>query len=307
MKRLRRTYFTSLILTLALLGTTLFVNLPASARVDTQLGASPGVAGSDQPMSGTVVVTPSNLAGWRWMQEDTAGGGGMLVTGPVIPPLGTGSAKLSVDGTGRFILSNMSYAGTRLDAITNLSHSSYSEGASAILAPSLQLDIDYDLNDANTAWQGRLVYEPYQDGSVITPGNWQAWTPMTGKWWSSGAPGNGTCPQSTPCTWSQVLTAFPNAGLRAGNGWLHFRVGGPWAGGFTGYVDAFTFGVTATLRPITSSALPARSSSAAAPDAPARSSAPSRQPLQPPAPATRSRSVPARTTRMSMSTRTGSP
>jgi hypothetical protein len=249
MKRINQSYLASLVLALTLIsslffstqsGAAVLAGPPAPGTASTAAKAPP----TNQITSGTVVVTPANLAGWRWMEEDVAAGGGMLVTGPAVPPLGTGSARLSVDGTGRFILSNLAYAGTRLADITSLGYSSYSEGASTILAPALHFDIDYNLTDANTAWQGRLVYEPYQDGSVITPGTWQTWTPMTGKWWASGAPGNGTCPQSSPCTWSQVLTAFPNAGLRAGNGWLHFRVGGPWTGGFTGYVDNFTFGVT---------------------------------------------------------------
>lgn len=249
MKQFRWSYLTPLALALALFSSLVFSNQPAGALVAAapsggSVGVAPKPPAGDAPESGTVVVTPANMAGWRWIEEDTAAGGGMLTTGPAVPPLGTGSARLAVDGTGRFILSHLGYAGTRLADITSLAYSSYSEGVSTVLAPSLQFDIDYNLNDANTAWQGRLVYEPYQDGSVITPGSWQAWAPLTGKWWSSGAPGNGTCPQATPCTWSQVLTAFPNAGLRAGNGWLHFRVGGPWAGGFTGYVDGFTFGVS---------------------------------------------------------------
>jgi hypothetical protein len=220
----------------------LFGNWSASA-LTTGSSAKPGNPAGDQVTSGTIVVTPSDPAGWRWMEEDTAAGSGMLVTGPATPPIGTGSARLSVDSTGRFILSNLAYAGTRLADITSLAYSSYSEGTSTVLAPSLNFDIDYDLTDSDTSWHGRLVYEPYQDGSLITPGTWQTWSPLTGKWWASGAPGNGTCPQSSPCTWSQVLTAFPQAGLRAGNGWLHFRVG-QWTGGFTGYVDGFTMGVT---------------------------------------------------------------
>lgn len=238
MNRLSRSYLTSLALALMLLSSVLFGNLPARALVGSQQVG-------DQVTSGTIVVTPSNLAGWRLMEEDTASGSGMLVTGPAVPPIGTGSAKLAVDSTGRFIMSHMAYAGTRLADITNLAYNTYTEGVSNILAPTLQFDIDYDLTDTNMVWQGRLVFEPYQGGGIVTPGIWQTWTPTTsGKWWASGAPGNGPCGQGTPCTWSQVLTAFPNAGLRAGNGWLHLRVGGPWTGGFTGYVDGFTFGVT---------------------------------------------------------------
>src|SRR5689334_18838766 len=232
----------SLVLALVLLGSTLFGNWSASAQPVSQPETKAGAPAGDQATSGTIVVTPANMAGWRWMEEDSSAGSGMLVTGPAIPPVGSGSAKIAVDATGRFILSNLAYAGTRLADITSLAYSSFSEGASAILAPSLNFDIDYDLTDANTAWQGRLVYEPYQDGSVIVPGTWQTWSPMTGKWWASGAPGSGSCPQASPCTWSQVLTAFPQAGLRADNGWLHFRVG-QWSGGFTGYVDGFTMGV----------------------------------------------------------------
>ncbi|HST04457.1 MAG TPA: right-handed parallel beta-helix repeat-containing protein, partial [Chloroflexia bacterium] len=243
MKRLRRSYSLSVALALMMLGSMLFGNWSASALVTNPSVAKPGSPGGDQVTNGSIVVTPSNPAGWRWMEEDTSAGSGMLVTGPAVPPVGTGSARLSVDGTGRFILSNLAYAGTPLSNITNLAYSSYSEGTSTILAPSLNFDIDYDLTDNITNWQGRLVYEPYQDGSVITPGTWQTWSPMTGKWWASGAPGSATCPQSSPCTWGAVLAAFPHAGLRADNGWLHFRVG-QWAGGFTGYVDGFTMGVS---------------------------------------------------------------
>ena len=107
---------------------------------------------------------------------------------------------------------------------------------------SLQLDVDYDLTDANTAWQGRLVFEPYQNGTVV-PGIWQTWDVRAGEWWASGAPGNTVCPQSNPCTWAEVLAAFPNAGIRANAGNVNFKAGGPWLGGFVGNVDAFTIGV----------------------------------------------------------------
>lgn len=39
-------------------------------------------------------------------------------------------------------------------------------------AVSLQFDMDYNLADSNTAWQGRLVYEPYATETVNT-GAWQ--------------------------------------------------------------------------------------------------------------------------------------
>ncbi|MCZ7567881.1 MAG: right-handed parallel beta-helix repeat-containing protein [Ardenticatenaceae bacterium] len=73
--------------------------------------------------------------------------------------------------------------------------------------------------------------------------SWQTWNPLTGKWWASGAPGNSLCPQSSPCTTAQVLTTWPNTGLRSDDGFLWFKAGGPWSSGFDGNVDAFTIGV----------------------------------------------------------------
>lgn len=103
---------------------------------------------------------------------------------------------------------------------------------------SLQFDMDYNLTDSNTAWQGRLVYEPYFT-ETVNKGAWQTWDPLQGKWWATGSPGNGSCPQSNPCTWAQVLSAFPNAGLRASVGGLSFKAGSGWPANWQGNVDAF--------------------------------------------------------------------
>jgi hypothetical protein len=48
------------------------------------------------------------------------------------------------------------------------------------------------------------------------------------------------CQPATPCSWQQVLTLFPNAGIRnVATSFVLFKVGGPWAPGFDGNVDAF--------------------------------------------------------------------
>jgi hypothetical protein len=188
----------------------------------------------------TVTVSPTDMQGWSFAQE-IAVGSGALVNGPSNPPIGLGSAQLTVDSTGRELLYNPQYAGTRLDQIDVLTYSTFSQTATSILAVSLQLDVDYDLTDANLAWQGRLVYEPYQNGTV-TSGVWQTWNARAGEWWASGAPGNGVCPQSNPCTWSEVLATFPNAGIRTSAGNVNFKAGGPWAGGFIGNVDRLVIG-----------------------------------------------------------------
>lgn len=198
----------------------------------------------------TTVVTPTNAQGWAFFQE-VPNGSGSFVTGPETPPMGVGSAQLTVDSTGRELLLNNDFAGTKLSDITKLAYSTYRQLGSDPLAISLQLDIDTNATDTNTSWQGRLVYEPYFNHTVIA-GEWQSWNTLDdaadGNWWFSGAPGNTLCPQSNPCTWTELTTAFPSASIRINNttdtaGFINFKAGGPWAPGFVGNVDAFTIGI----------------------------------------------------------------
>ena len=64
-----------------------------------------------------------------------------------------------------------------------------------------------------------LVYEPYQDlgNAAVQTGVWQDWDAYRGgdaMWWiNTDAAG---CGQNTPCTWSDILTALPNATIREG-------------------------------------------------------------------------------------------
>jgi hypothetical protein len=200
------------------------------------------------PFGNVVVVSPANMNGWGFFNEGANGVGG-FEQGPGTPPLGTGSAFLTVDATGRHNLATTAYAGTRFDQLGELRYSTYQDNnANGVVAISLQLGVDYNLTDANNAFQGRLVFEPYQIPANIQQNVWQTWNPLAGKWWASGAPGNAVCPQSNPCTWQQVLAAFPNAGFHANpiHGLVIFRAGGPWAPGFDGNVDAFTIGVGAS-------------------------------------------------------------
>jgi hypothetical protein len=184
------------------------------------------------------------MKGWAFVEE-IPNGDGELVNGPSVPPLGSGSARLVVDATGRQLLLNQAHAGTRLAEITTLGYSTYRTSGSPALAASLQLDIDTDVTDGNSAWQGRLVYEAYYTHSVQT-GIWQTWNTLddapNGNWWFSGAPGNAVCSIGNPCTWSEVRLAFPEAGIRVG-GYVNFKAGGPWLSSFDGNVDAFTIGV----------------------------------------------------------------
>jgi hypothetical protein len=131
-----------------------------------------------------------------------------------------------------------------LQSITGIRYSSYRSSGDAFLAPAFQMNVDYNITDANLAWQGRLVFEPYNSvpAPTIDTGTWQEWNAVaaSGRWWASGAPGNGTCPQAAPCTWPQILIAFPNAGIHPALGGILFKVGSNWSG-FDGNVDKLVF------------------------------------------------------------------
>jgi parallel beta-helix repeat protein len=215
---------------------------------DTNVESTPGWGTFGFQGNQVSLVSPANAGGWQFFDDFGSGTGtGGFEVGKGTPPLGTGSAFLQVDSVARHAFEDFGvYHGTRMDDITSLRYSSYQNGnANTIVTASLQFDIDYDLTDANNAFQGRLVFEPYQ-----TPTNtvqqlvWQDWDALAGRWWASNVIGQGACPQSNPCTWAQVLAAFPNAGIRnTTTSGVIFKAGGPVGSNFDGNVDAFKIGI----------------------------------------------------------------
>ena len=202
--------------------------------------------GGSIALADTMVVTPTQTHGWTFAQEGTTPGGAAFVDGPATPPMGTGSANLTAAlATEGPILFKAGYVGLRFDAINVLQYSTYrtSPAEPSPLAIALQLNVDADLNDANNSFQGRLVFEPYQDGSTVNTGEWETWNALNGKWWGTGSPSNPArpfaqlCPQSSPCTWAQVLVNWPDGGIHATLGAVIFKAGSGWAD-FDGNVDA---------------------------------------------------------------------
>lgn len=206
---------------------------------------------------GTVVVSPGNMRGWAFSNDQTNaacdGAACLLVSGPASPPAGSGSAELatplSTDGKALVL---RDYKGTRFDAITDLHYATYRQSADAgnNLAIALQFNVDYDLTDQATGYQGRLVYEPYQGaGSNVPQQTWQTWDAKAGKWWGTrasasvgGVARTNPCVQATPCTWSQLLATFPNVGVHNTYGAVVLKAGSSWPG-FRGNVDKLTIGI----------------------------------------------------------------
>jgi hypothetical protein len=133
-----------------------------------------------------------------------------------------------------------------MDDLNALLYSSYqNNNTNTVVAISLQFDIDYDLKDTSTNYQGRLVFEPYLTGTV-QQNVWQNWNPRAGNWYGTRTtvPVNNVnvaqpCQPATPCTYQQVLALFPNAGVWNSGGGMIFKAGGPWPPGFDGNFDAF--------------------------------------------------------------------
>ena len=189
-----------------------------------------------------IKVTPASTD-WGFVDDNSVAGWTTgFENGPGTPPLGVGSAFIELTSAGAGItLATAKYQGTLLSSITALSYSTYTNLSPAAMSFQINYDPDVTTVEAST-WYGRLVYEPYVNGTV-TNGTWQTWDTINGgngKWWASGN-ANSTvdeaCPQSAPCTLTALIAAFPNIGIRndALSG-IQFKAGSNW-NGFAGNVD----------------------------------------------------------------------
>ncbi len=208
--------------------------------------------------AGTVVVSPFNMHGWVFYNDATDtpctdSAVCRFVVGPTGQPAGVGSGELATPlGTDSKALLLADYAGTRFAQITTLSYSTYRQSVDAgnNLAISLQFNADYDLDDASSGYMGRIVFEPYQGiGGNVPQATWQTWDAKAGKWWGrttvkkANADFANPCVQATPCTWTELLSAFPSIGVHATFGAVVLKAGSTWPG-FRGNADNLTIGVS---------------------------------------------------------------
>ena len=175
------------------------------------------LSGQDARAAGTVVVTQTN--GVDWFPADTRTPGvGTFRIGPGTPPLGTGSFEMkTLTNPEKVQLFTNRYAGTLLSNVQGIGYSTYRDPSSTgFIAGVAALNIRVDLDGNGTA-DAYMVYEPYQDqgNAAVLTGVWQNWDAYragAAKWWiNTGAPG---CGQATPCTWSAIVAAYPNATVR---------------------------------------------------------------------------------------------
>ena len=246
-------------------------------------GQAPGERPSFVTYSpGTVTVQPTSTAnlfteGWfGYPDRGTAVGLASIGLAPTSQILGNGSLEMSNSAFGWEVAAFGNPAvppGTDLGDITALSYATYTPSGQAgitVQHVALQFTIDYDLTDSYAGFQGRLVYEPYLCNAVAL-NTWTSWSTLdgstTGCWWQTANPSSPAspassdrapwvgnvrqtgalpCPQSNPCTWTEVQAAYPNAGFHLTNGatGIILKVGTPWVGTF--YADALVVGVSGT-------------------------------------------------------------
>jgi hypothetical protein len=222
-----------------------------------------GLAASGFAHADVVVVTPSALNNWALYSTDSSGivntgsATAQFVNGAATPPLGTGSVQLgtaSGAGDGSAQLRNSAWAGTRIDALTSLSYSTYSTAWNGSQLPYLTIWLDTDNNGTR---DDRLWFEPTYSRAGAGNGNpspqadpvlnqWQTWDALDGMWYSDvlGGPG------ANAMTLSQYLALRPDATIinDAGQGIGGIRIASGFASAsdnFNAYVDNFTIGTAA--------------------------------------------------------------
>ncbi len=213
-----------------------------------------------------VYVTRGNTS----TNPETSTGRYTFAVGPSVPPLGSGSLRMSAgSGTGtgnggRIWAATHDLTGTLLSSISTLSYSSYvafRNGSST--APSLNLYVDLNNNGTwEFASDSLLVFEPYWQ-STTSVGVWQTWDAAAGRWWDTrnqvaNGGGGGACNRTfaqivagtNPGGCSTTYAPQPNARvISAGFGQPSLYVvsgdstgSGGWVN-FDGYIDALNTGV----------------------------------------------------------------
>jgi hypothetical protein len=196
-------------------------------------------------------ITPTT-PGWSFVTE-TPTGSGVFVNGPGVAPSGSpGSIQLTVGQPGGEAFLTAQYGGVRLDQLKGLSYNTYV--VSSALPETANLQFDFEPGVTSTGYQGRAVFAPSFIPSAVTVGTWQTWNPMTQRGWWGTSGGNvrllsTVCTQAAPCTFAEMLAAFPNSTILS-PGAFGFKVGNSNSAAVVS-VDSFTIGTTGAAGPTT--------------------------------------------------------
>ena len=202
----------------------------------------------------TETARPGAMGGWVPVADNTAIGG---FTEDFGGATGTGAWQLdtgSGDGAslgGKAWLYTDDLTGKRLAELTQLTYSTFvdpTSAAAAHLAPSINLQIDWD-NDG--VRDSALIWEPVYvaaDQGAVTPDVWQRWDALEDGWWYNNSFGTLASPAGEYEPIGYYLTQYPEAtivnwgGHTPGFAFVTGQSsGGTWAN-FVGAVDDFSYG-----------------------------------------------------------------
>jgi parallel beta-helix repeat protein len=202
------------------------------------------------PATTVITVTPVITNGWFYITETVGPGTGLLPFDIVLPPpdptLGAASARLVITNVNwRHMYLSPNFTGTRLSDITVFEYRLRIPSASPQL-PYINIGWDDDVTDGNTGFRGRLVYSlpslPADAWHIVDARN-----DPTPRWYTT-LPGATQCTNVTPCTFTDLVAAYPNAAIHPNTlsgvplGFIGIRVGGTGSTG-TGYADGLRVGV----------------------------------------------------------------
>lgn len=175
---------------------------------------------------------------------------GSFVFGPDVVTMGEGSAEITVSGAQRRNLATYQFSGVALADITQLSFETYnpsaSNGGGSDRSAYINFNIDFDGSDT---WQKRIAFVPNKNGSP-SQDTWEQWDAIDGGsalwWWSGYADNANQWPDGDTNeyrTWNNLLVSFPGISVRTNDPWFGFRVGEPYADGYTENIDAFVIAI----------------------------------------------------------------
>lgn len=212
------------------------------------LGGILGLAALASPaaFASTVLVDPANPNGWFFSNSDNRANSdatGQFVSGPATPPLGTGSANLTVTdptATSSEILYNTSISPALTSGSFSASYSTYvtttSVGTTEGSAPALEFDL------TNGSYQGRLVFDIGDLAGQVQLGQWQTWdTTSYAAWWFSHPIDGGNCTINNPCSFATAEAFLSGSGITGTD--VLFKAGSDQSA-YDGNVDALALNGT---------------------------------------------------------------
>ncbi|MCS6774343.1 MAG: right-handed parallel beta-helix repeat-containing protein [Thermoflexales bacterium] len=202
------------------------------------------------PVTTVITVTPVVTNGWGYITETVTPGTFPIpfdiVLSPPTPTLGNASARFVITNVNwRHMYTAPVFTGTRLSDITVFEYRIQFPAVNG-LRPYINIGWDDDVTDGNTGLRGRLVH--VVDG--LAPNTWHiidARNDPTPRWYTT-LSGATQCTDVNPCTFAQLVAAYPNAAIHPGQilnvplGFIGIRTGGESITG-TGYADGLRVGV----------------------------------------------------------------